>query len=235
MKRSAHHKTFGVLNSLRVEEKRRHGTFAWKNISEARARKAAEIMFDRAGVPMHIRRQYWTEFEKMKRVLTPVGKRARQSLAKGARVMPKPAKLLTDDEMREQYGELYAASPKNPLNRKNVPENVWPLLPYAEFWGIEEQSPIDYEELVSYATPSIRKNLWTAVESLVDELDDWLAGDEAESENPTKEYVSFSILRMAADMAESGEDDPIEVPKSLRRPRSPKGAKPPKRRPRKRD
>src|SRR5262245_52739525 len=39
--------------------------------------------------------------------------------------------LLTSDEMREFYGSFYSASCRVPLDPANVPNELWPLLPYA--------------------------------------------------------------------------------------------------------
>jgi hypothetical protein len=37
------------------------------------------------------------------------------------------------------------------------------------------------------------------VSDIDDQLDDWLAGDEAKSDSPSAEYIAFSAMRMAAD------------------------------------
>jgi hypothetical protein len=80
-----------------------------------------------------------------------------------------------------------------------VPEKLWPLLPYAEFWGIADS---DLRiELVEQAPPDIRRNLKEVISVFEDDLEEWLVGDDDASRNPTDEYVAFAALIMAADYA----------------------------------
>lgn len=79
-----------------------------------------------------------------------------------------------------------------------MPDNVWPLLPYAEFWGIADDWT--REELVESASPAIRENLKQAVGVFEDELEEWLVHSEPEGSEPSDEYVAFASLIMAADL-----------------------------------
>ena len=107
--------------------------------------------------------------------------------------------ILGEEQLRQFYGDFYLASPKKSLDRVNVPEKIWPLLPYAEFWGLTDESARD--RLLRTAPGAVIANLKRAVASFEDALEDWLAGPEADSQEPTDEYVAFSALVMAADAA----------------------------------
>jgi hypothetical protein len=85
------------------------------------------------------------------------------------------------------------------LDASNVPESLHPYIPYAQFWGISDD--LDRELFVSTAPSHVRMDLVAIAKSIDDELDKWLAGPEAYSPNPTREYVAFSCFRMAADYA----------------------------------
>ncbi len=66
MPRANHEATFGVYNTWRAAMRQAMGgTFKWERVSEAQMRALSERMFDAATVPLHIRQQYWSEFERM--------------------------------------------------------------------------------------------------------------------------------------------------------------------------
>lgn len=113
--------------------------------------------------------------------------------------MPQNEEVLTREEMRSRYGHFYQRSAKLSLDPTNVPERLWPLLPYAEFWGIADDWT--RQDLVEDAAPDARLNLKAAVLLFDDALDAWLAGPEATGPKFSAEYVAFTALRMAADFA----------------------------------
>lgn len=113
--------------------------------------------------------------------------------------MSDQAEVLTVEKMRQWYGSFYNSSPIVRLDRKNVPAECWPLLPYAEFWGVADDWA--REDLVEKAPPDVLQNLKQVVATFDSALDEWLAGPEADNLNPTDEYVAFSALGMAADFA----------------------------------
>jgi hypothetical protein len=49
------------------------------------------------------------------------------------------------------------------------------------------------------AAPEEIAYLTAAITRFDDELDDWLAGPEANNPNPTREYLAFSSMRMVVD------------------------------------
>ena len=106
---------------------------------------------------------------------------------------------MTEDELRGFYGSFYAASPLVPIKTTHVPEPVRALIPYARFWGLADD--VQREQLIDSARPEIIEDLKDAIDSLAAELDEWLAGPEARSPQPSDEYVAFSAMRMAADYA----------------------------------
>jgi hypothetical protein len=83
------------------------------------------------------------------------------------------------------------------LDRRKVPEKFWPLLPYAEFWGIADDWA--RQDLLKQAPAEIQRNLKQVVATFDNALDEWLAGPEADNPTPTDEYVAFCAMGMAAD------------------------------------
>jgi hypothetical protein len=104
---------------------------------------------------------------------------------------------LSVEEMKQLYGTFYEASPKASIDLSQVPGSLHVLVPYAEFWGISDDWA--REELVAKSSQSVQENLKAVVALFDDKLDEWLAGEEADSTSPSKEYVAFSAMRMAAD------------------------------------
>jgi hypothetical protein len=109
------------------------------------------------------------------------------------------ATLLTSEEMRRVYGPFFKRSGKVPLDKTRVPAALWPLLPYAEFWGVGDDWT--REALVRDSSAEVRENLKAAIAAFDDALDQWLAGPDAHSTVPSREYIAFSAMRMAADFA----------------------------------
>jgi hypothetical protein len=104
--------------------------------------------------------------------------------------------ILSAGQMKRRYGGFYDSSPKLHLDRTKVPEKYWPLLAYAEFWGIADD--LTREILVEQASADVQLNLKQVVGAFDSALDEWLAGPEADNPNPSDEYVAFSAMRMAA-------------------------------------
>src|SRR5262249_4208815 len=105
--------------------------------------------------------------------------------------------LWSAEEIKRRYGSFYDSSPKLRLDRRRVPEKLWPLLPYAEFWGISDDWA--REKLVRQAPSDVRENLKATVAAFDAALTEWLAGPEADNPAPSDEYVAFSATVMAAD------------------------------------
>lgn len=105
--------------------------------------------------------------------------------------------VLSAEDMKRLYGAFYNESPTASIDLSRVPGPLHALVPYAEFWGISDDWA--REELVAKAPPAVQENFKAVIASFDDELDNWLAGEEADSTTPTKEYVAFSAMRMAAD------------------------------------
>ncbi|MEU8004309.1 hypothetical protein AB0B66_24405 [Catellatospora sp. NPDC049111] len=81
-----------------------------------------------------------------------------------------------------------------------VPENVRHLVPLAERWSVPEDG--ERADLLKAGSDAQLRELVDAVTTSVDDLDRWLCGDEALSPEPSDEYVAFSCLSMAADLAD---------------------------------
>ncbi len=111
--------------------------------------------------------------------------------------MTDKTEILTAEEMRQWYGGFYTSSPMVRLDRSKVPEQFWPLLPYAEFWGIADDWT--REDLIEKAPPEVLQNLKQVLATFDEALDEWLAGPEADDRSPSDEYVAFCAMGMAAD------------------------------------
>jgi len=98
--------------------------------------------------------------------------------------------------MRLCYGRFYDLGPKLRLDPKNVPRQFWPLVPYAEFWGICDDC--ERERLLEQAPPHVQANLNEVVATFDNAMDEWLAGPEADAPHSSDEYIAFSAMRMAA-------------------------------------
>ena len=82
------------------------------------------------------------------------------------------------------------------LEADKIPRELLPILPYAEFWGIADDT---YRiELVRVAPQQIWIEFRKAVEGHKMELLDWLSGPDADKP-PTPEYLAFSFMLQAFD------------------------------------
>lgn len=106
--------------------------------------------------------------------------------------------LLSSEEMKQKYGVFYESKGLVEINPENVPSNLRLLIPYAELWGISDDC---YREQKIAESPHVAlDDLVFAIKNHENLLDDWLAGDEADLDSPSDEYVCFSAMRMAADL-----------------------------------
>jgi hypothetical protein len=105
--------------------------------------------------------------------------------------------ILDDSRMRTVYGQFFSQSSQVDFNSEDVLHSLRVLIPYARFWGLTDD--VRRELLVKSAPLLIRKNLKEVVARFDDNLDEWLAGEEAHARNPSNAYLAFSSMRMAAD------------------------------------
>ncbi len=113
--------------------------------------------------------------------------------------MSQTPSILSAEQMKRRYASFYDRSPKLDLDRKEVPEKFWPLVPYAEFWGIADDW--QRERLVKDAPADVQFNLQEVVLAFDSALGDWLAGPAADDPPFSDEYIAFTAMRMAADTA----------------------------------
>lgn len=103
----------------------------------------------------------------------------------------------TLQQMRESYGAFLDSATMIELDPSKVPSSLVAYVPYAALWGITDD--LEREQHLEDAPTEAKQDLVRTVHSIDDQLDEWLAGDEANSDPPSKEYVAFSAMRMAAD------------------------------------
>ena len=101
--------------------------------------------------------------------------------------------------MKRFYGPFYERGAGLHLDRRNVPEEFWCLIPYAEFWGIGDDK--DRENLVSDAPAEVRDNLAAIFAAYRYPWNAWLGGPAADITPISDEYAAFTELFMAADYA----------------------------------
>jgi len=107
--------------------------------------------------------------------------------------------LLSVEEMRLKYGLTAENRTYDCLNPKNIPECLRHLIHFAELWGVNDD--LIRDDMVRKASPDAIDDLKSVIEAHEDLLDEWLAGPEALSPQPSKEYLAFSAMRMTADFA----------------------------------
>ena len=111
-----------------------------------------------------------------------------------------------NDRLSQKYGAFFAVgqrlrveageSGEQHLRVDRVPRELLPLVPYAEFWGISDDT---YRiELVKQAPIDVWRDLKEAVSQHKTALLDWLSGPEADNP-PTREYLAFSFMLQAFD------------------------------------
>jgi hypothetical protein len=103
----------------------------------------------------------------------------------------------TIGELRSLYGFIAENRPALVLNHERVPEELRHLIPFAEFWGVSDDTI--REDLATKTPTSVKAELKSILREYDDVLDQWLAGPEADSSSPSPEYVAFSAMRMIAD------------------------------------
>jgi hypothetical protein len=106
-------------------------------------------------------------------------------------------KILNATQMRERYGSFYHSGSKLQLDRGRIPEQFWPLIPYAEHWGASDDWT--REDLIESAPVEVLQNLKHVVAEFDNAMNEWLAGPEADDRPPSEEYVAYTAMRMAAD------------------------------------
>jgi hypothetical protein len=99
-------------------------------------------------------------------------------------------------ELRKKYGLVAANRPRVNLDKRRVPETLWPLIPDAELVGVSDD--LIREDVWNNMPEEQRRDVTARVHAAAEELEKWLGGPEAESETPSPEYVAFSALRLTA-------------------------------------
>ncbi len=104
--------------------------------------------------------------------------------------------VMSIEEMRQKSYKPDERPVIEPLCPDNVPEGLRCLIPLAERWGINDDI-LRMDEL-DRAAPAEIDYLKSVIRHFDDQIDDWLAGPEAASPHPTREYLAFTTMRMAA-------------------------------------
>jgi hypothetical protein len=85
------------------------------------------------------------------------------------------------------------------LRPSKIPVQLHHLIGLAEKFGLADDKA--REDVVANSSMEERHSMKDAVEKYDDEFDFWLAGPEAAGPEYSDEYIAFSALRMAADLA----------------------------------
>jgi hypothetical protein len=87
------------------------------------------------------------------------------------------------------------------LDQTHVPESLWSMIPLAERWGDPDDGY--RESAVQEATTADLEELVGAVVAAPEDFDTWLVGEESYSPTPSDEYLAFSALMMAYELAKT--------------------------------
>jgi hypothetical protein len=98
---------------------------------------------------------------------------------------------LSDDAPQQRSGSATAASQR--LNVNNVPEDLRPLVPLAERWGIGDD--VDRNAAVDRATPAERAELERAIAPADARITAWL--DSFRQQPMTDEAAAFMYMQLA--------------------------------------
>jgi len=102
-------------------------------------------------------------------------------------------------ELREKYGLTARNCPTIHLDSSRVPAQFRQWISLAERWGIGDD--LIREDCVHKATAEELRELLAFGDAYDTVLTEWLAGSEADSPQPTQEYIAFTCLGMAWDLA----------------------------------
>jgi hypothetical protein len=105
--------------------------------------------------------------------------------------------LVSIGDLKQRPEHRPENQPPISLNPTRVPPELHDLIPLAERWGNPDDTVRDI--LIESASRDEQLELKARVRAANELLDNWLAGPEAFSDNPSFEYVVFSAMRMAAD------------------------------------
>lgn len=101
-------------------------------------------------------------------------------------------------ELRKKYGLSLKKWRKQQLNSANVPDELRPLIPLAEFWGITDD--IVRAELLEKVSENDVLHLRQTLKPFIKILELWLCDKRrAATWYKTDEYAAFSCLTNAAD------------------------------------
>jgi hypothetical protein len=109
--------------------------------------------------------------------------------------MAKTFVLRDRKELARRYGTFYAR--RLTLDEGHVPANLRALVPYAEVWGISDDTERD--NLAESSPAEAREDLRDLIKTYWQEFNEWLAGPEADAKHFSREYIAFSNLRIASD------------------------------------
>lgn len=128
--------------------------------------------------------------------------------------------IASGKELREKYGLTGENRPTIHLDSSLVPAPFRQWIPLAERWGIADD--LIREDCVYKAAPDELRELLAFADAYEDVLTEWLAGPAAGSPPFSDEYVAFSCLGMACDLArvltaKSGHQGGVAQPGACRR------------------
>lgn len=102
-------------------------------------------------------------------------------------------------ELREKYGLTAENRPTIHIDPSRVPVQFRRWIPLAERWGIGDD--LIRDDSVHKATPDELSELLAFGDAYDSVLTEWLAGPDADSPPFSEEYVAFTCLGMAWDLA----------------------------------
>src|SRR5688572_16967812 len=109
--------------------------------------------------------------------------------------MTLPDGVMTSEELAKAWPSRPAEIEHASLETDDVPIHLRPLIPYARALGASDDS--EWGHLIETLPTDLRRHLKILIATFNDQLDEWLAGPEADSTEWSDAYVAFSVLVMA--------------------------------------
>lgn len=105
--------------------------------------------------------------------------------------------ILPAGEMRAKYGLTAENRPAIVLDPAGVPAALRHLIPLAERFGVSDG--LIRDDILAKTSADELEAMSRSVRAHDADLDEWLAGPEADGPEFSREYIAFSSLRIAAD------------------------------------
>jgi hypothetical protein len=113
-----------------------------------------------------------------------------------------PPRLLAYEQVIGLWPERATIAPIERLDPRDVPASLQGLIPYAEIWGISDDTL--RSRIFDQSPANLIEQLRALLAFFEAELEDWFTGPDADRADPSDAYVAFSAMRMGIDLLPDG-------------------------------